>query len=376
MIMGYYMKKTYKFSRVLFLLSVMFLSLNSCGDDSAAPELDPDPNIVIEEYIIHSNWYLNNRFFQLDLPANPNNTVCDIPGRDPATFRIELQSIHLYKLLAPEESESATVQNVAAYVDSTGVFWNGAESPAPDFSDPCVYGSHWEEVYSFDFLIKPDSELIGIDLGLSLAADDVLAAVYHVVDQSGELVFTVGDRPGYDQHQQINLPNEDGLYYRMKIIKAPEQLREPFVFHYVLRNIYSLGGANFDVDYFKLSIERKDDDPNPEFDENQIPYLQIFGLDQYDAEYSPNPDGLVDLNNPSVIDLAKGLLRFPLDFPRPFNAGETAYAAYAGEGDFQWENTFLNNHQAPQLYDPEILSLDYHQFGFFNIVVTSSRLED
>ncbi len=162
----------------------------------------------------------------------------------------------------------------------------------------------------------------------------------------------------------------------MKIIKAPANRKSPFIFFYVLRNIYYLGGRNIDISVFDLKIERNDDSNSPGFDENGIPYIQLFGLDLDNPENTGVPDGLVDSHDISLFLMNKGLLRFPLSFPTPFNAGEAAHALNAEIQDFEWEDTYLQNQQAPQLYDANFLPQEYPNYGFFRIVTQIGTLEN
>lgn len=360
---------------MIILLVILSLMLAGCGNDDASPEIDLDPTPSIEEHNVASGEYLNHRFFRLDLPAGPHYPVSDIPGRDTAALRIDISSIQIFQLMEPGIMEVDDVRNVAAYVDTTGVFWTTEECPEQDFSHPFLYGERWKRV-DFDLLLDVDGQVVAIDLGRQMASEDILAAAYDVVDQNGIFSFSVGDNPGYDDDNRINLPYEEDLYYRMKILKASENQMEPFSFFYVLRNIYSLQGMNIDVDYFDLKIEQNIDGLFQDVDENQIPYIQIFGLDQNDLEDSGTPDGFVDLNNVGVFDLQRGLLKFPLDFPTPFSAGQLAYTAYANDSNFEWEGTFLQTNQTPQLYDINYFSQEYPQYSAFRIVVQLGVLED
>jgi len=223
-----------------------------------------------------------------------------------------------------------------------------------------------------------------MDLRTQMIEEDVLAVVYEVELSNGSIV-RVGDIPGLDEPGQI-VNGGDGVYYRMKLLKAPVSDQEVFTFQYVLRNIYSLGSVNIDMLKFGLRIERNVPAGAgfPCLDENGIAYIQIFGLDRDDPQGSGNPDGLVDLWDPFILDLQKGLLRFPLDFPMPFAPGgnpigrweeadafaESVYTSYADTSAFVWDLSFLQYNQTWQLYDPTIYPPEYSQFARFRIIAT------
>lgn len=355
------------FIQASLLLAISLFFIIGCEDECSCPEINEDPIELIEEHTILSSSYLNHRFFRLDLPASQDCPVSDYPGRDVTTLRIDPNSIQVFQLMNPEEPGPNDVQNMAVYLDTTGVFWSTEECPEQDFFSPYLYGERWREL-DMDITVDTDGEFEAIDLGHQMAPQDVLGIIYNVVDTSGGVVFKIGDHPGTDNENRVALPGEENLYYKMKLLKAPENMKERFPFYYVLRNIYYLGFGNIDISSFDLQIERNDDSLLPGQDENQIPYIQIFGLDQCDEAYSLNPDGVADFQNEVIFDMRQGLLRFPQKLHHPFSAGEEAYETYAGSEVFQWEGTYLSENQAPLLYDPETLSLFYPAFDFFKIV--------
>jgi cell surface protein SprA len=87
----------------------------------------------------------------------------------------------------------------------------------------------------------------------------------------------------------------------------------------------------------------------------------------------PGPDGVVDFNDPTLFDLQRGLLKFPIfSFPTPFNATQAQYSAYAGYEGFAegFSESYLAANLTPQLYDPDILPSEYPQYGKFRLVAS------
>ena len=348
--------------------------LLSAGCDPNQSETAPG-DIQVPDHVIYSSEYLNHRFFRLDLPLQ------EIPNGRVQGDEILIESIRFFQLL-PGEPVAGDIADVATYADSVGF----QEWENTDFYNPHLFGHRWREIGidAWDPLLDPDGHLIAVDLRTQMADEDVLAVIYDIKMADGSIV-QVGDIPGLDEpEQEVN--GGDGLYYRMKLLKASVSDQEVFTFQYVLRNIYSLGAANIDIDTFGLRIERNvpAGADQPHLDENGLAYILIFGLDRDDPQGSGNPDGLVDFWDPFIFDLQKGLLKFPLDFPMPFAPGgnpidrweeadaiaEATYAANADTSAFVWDLSFLRYNQTWQLYDPHIFPPEYSQFSRFRIIAS------
>ena len=334
----------------------------------------------VTEHVIPSWSYLNNRFFRLDLPPLPQDqheifgyATPDDPGRDSAAEyggnqRIDPTSVRIYRKLGSVPPQTDDVQYVAATIDPTGV-WDPAHL-APLSVDDYEYGLVWRPL-PVSFLRDVDDNIIAVDLGTEMQDADILAVTYDVVDRNtGDLLWRVGEDPNNPDAERGLLIGEQA-YYRMKLLKPAQP--EPFTFQYVLRNIYPLGGTNIDPESFELRIETTTVQDNPDQHGTQgLRYLRLFGLDSENPQGEPQPDGVVDKHIPELIDLDRGLLKFPFDFPEPFASDEDTYREYAGlpPGDAQWEwdGTLLADDRTPEIYDPETLPSDYDRFGTFRLV--------
>jgi hypothetical protein len=352
---------------IALLVAGLFVVAGCENDDPVATPEDPLP-----EFVTYSSDYLNHRFFQLDLP------LIEPGGRDIGDH-ILLETIKIFKLIQAAQPSPGDLLNVATYVDSLGFLnWGGL-----DFENPYLFGRVWREINVWVPVRDADGQLVAVDLGPQMAFEDILAVIYEVRQADGAIV-KVGDNPGLDVPQQTVIGGE-GLYYRMKLLKAAVWDREPHTFGYVLRNIYSLGSGNIDPAGFALRIERNEPGINqPWRDENWVDYLRIFGLDRDNPLRTGFPDNQVDFWDPFLINLEKGLLTFPRDFPRPFAPGgnptgryeeadmmaAAVYSAYADTAAFVWDPSFLRDNQTWQIYDPEVYPWDYPQYEAFKIITT------
>ncbi len=359
------------------LLCAGLLLVSGCDSDD--PVVTPEtPEIPLTEFVIASSDYLNHRFFKLDLPFE------EAPGGRRLGDRILLETIKIFQLMPDGPPGLGDLTNVAVYVDSMGFRnWDGI-----NFHEPHMFGRRWREIFPWywDVMLDHDGHLIAVDLRTKMSDQDVLAVIYEVRLADGGIV-KVGDSPHFDAPEQEVVGGE-GLYYRMKLLKAPVSDQEPRSFRYVLRNIYSLGAANIDQTTFALRIERNAAGAiQPQQDETGLDYIRIFGLDRDNPQQSGYSDGLVDWWDPFIFDLAKGLLKFPLDFPMPFAPGgqifasgdpadqvaEAFYSAYADTSSFVWNPSFLWANQTWQLYDPSVFPPDYPQHTSFRIIATYGK---
>ena len=348
---------------------VALLLAAGCGDDPFGPD---GPGAPLRRTITTESWnYLDNRFFRLDLPVVDldgdvqHDAVLgygrpDNPGRAPGEW-IARDSIRIYKFAGGEAPQPMDLQNAAVAADTTGRW-----SDLPP-AEAWTAGLVWRPV-EFDLYLADGDSLIAVDLRQEMSTVDLLGVVYDVVDAHGQSIYHVGDDPWRGDPPGLDI---DGVpHYRMKLLKPAS--RDPFTFQYVLRNVYYLGAANIQTCDFDLVIERNTEEADADRETNGLPYLRIFGLDRHDPGGGGGPDGIVDENDARLFDLARGLLRFPLDFPRPFAATAEAYATLAGVSPqaFAWDETHLSQLLTPAIYDPATLPSQYSDHGTFRLVAT------
>ncbi len=333
----------------------------------------------VSDHVIESWDYINNRFFRLDLPQFGANVLGysrpDNPGRVNGE-QIDRSSIRIYRFIGGGVPQPADVQNVAVTIDTTGR-WENLPPAGPAWTSGLV----WRPV-EYDLYLTDTNVLIAVDLRQEMTETDLLGVVYDVLDANGQFLYRVGEDPNL---ASPGLDINGVLHYRMKLLKP--STRDPFTFQYVLRNFYSLGGANIDPESFQLRIERNTTDlqadlhyPGNDSGQGAIEYLQVFGLDIQNAQGVPGADGEVDKNDLNRFDLARGLLKFPLDFPTPFAADRDAYAANAGfpnEADFPWDDPslsdatrFLAENLTPEIYQSNTNPSQFSNYAKFRLVAS------
>lgn len=328
------------------------------------------------EHVIEAYRYLNNRFFRLDLPRNDLvvHDRPDMPGRDRATETIDVNSVLVYKFVGSGLPQTNDVRNIIPVPDTTGV-WDPAmvDSMVTNHLDILDYGELWRPV-PFELLLVQEgatTKIAAIDLKYEQQVNDVLVVTYDVDTADGRR-WRVGDRPGEDEGNRVDIDGQP--YYRMKLLK-PQQ-PEPYTWQYVLRNIYSLGGTNIDASTFDFKIELNTftDFPNLDLDAtgngSGLDWFRIFGLDVQNQQSQPGGDMLVDIHRAEIFDLSRGLLKFPLDFPEPFNASSAQYAAYADTSVFDYDTSQLSENLIPQIYDPNTNVNNMSDYTQFKLVAT------
>ncbi|MBE0564323.1 MAG: hypothetical protein IH621_00030, partial [Krumholzibacteria bacterium] len=317
----------------------------------------------VEPKILLSHQFINNRFFKL---VNGRETTFIDPS-----WRIDRPSIQIFRSRPSTGGAGANeINNVAAYIDSTGVWGDFVEG-----GEPFRKGFVWQRL---DFGIMEDTggRIYALDLGSGITDTDYLAITYRIVDAQGNVVAQVGDDPNLGGAASRPVPNDDELYYAMKLLKAPPSPAEPVSHGYVVRNIYSLGGSDIDPTTFDFRIERTDNSLNPQQDETGVDYFEIFGLDKEDPRGGPR-DGVVDWHRPELFDLQRGLLKFPVDVPEPFApaAPESFYEGNVDRADWTYAGSaYLVENQVPQLYSPLTPPNLYGNYGKFQLVATHAAV--
>ncbi|MDZ7374429.1 MAG: cell surface protein SprA [candidate division KSB1 bacterium] len=151
-----------------------------------------------------------------------------------------------------------------------------------------------------------DTDLGYVQLNNPVGDGEVLAVAYET--HSGRKVGDID----FDPQTQTTII--------LRILKSPKPTPKDSTWDLEWKNVYYLGATNIQREGFSLKIFYKPPSGDPE--ETQVvdgkakTYLQIFGLDRFDLNGNPNPDGAVDID-PNILNLARGELIFP-DL-RPFD---------------------------------------------------------
>ena len=311
-----------------------------------------------------SHQFLDNRFFALYSGAETTPI-------DP-TWRVDRNTVQVFRRRSSTGGAGANeINNVAVYVDQSGIWADYVPG-----SEPYNKGFVWERL-DFEIMEDTNGRIYALDLGGGIADTDYLAIVYRILDSSGGLIAQVGDDPNREPFvQQRSVPNDTEKYYAMKLLKAPSNAQEPVSHGYVWRNIYSLGGSDIDPTTFEFSIERTDNETNPQQDELGANYIRIFGLDKEDPRGGP-PDGVADWHRPELFDLERGLLKFPGNAPQPFAPDDPQAFYESNVNDDAWQYTqsaYLSDNQVPLLYDPATLPSQYKDYGRFQLVSTHAAV--
>lgn len=314
----------------------------------------------ITQHQILSHAYYRNRFFRL----TSDKEQFRIPMND-----IDPNSVRIYKRLPGGELVGEQIENVAVYSDVSGRWDMNFAATNPAFR-----GDRWEPVPidtdesspGYSLLVDEQNVWWGVDLNSDQGDGTILAVTFNT-----ENFGRVGDDPGgpgstiFEDGVAV-----DGEWIRMKLLKAPATEADSMAHALMIRQIYGLGGAGIDAGSFGLRIERVDAGTDtPQYDENGVSYLQIFGLDEGDDYGVGVRDEEPDLRRGTLFNLKKGLLMFPESFPQPFAADSSAYLANAANTEFVWDpESFLATNLVPNLYRAGESVGNFPQYSKFRLV--------
>ncbi|MHB8078090.1 MAG: T9SS outer membrane translocon Sov/SprA, partial [Candidatus Krumholzibacteriia bacterium] len=321
----------------------------------------------VTEHVIECQNYVANRFFYLDLQAGTTafDGVVDVPGRA-AGLKIDPQSVHVYQFVANAAPSASSIENVALYLDTSGI-WNLDAAPAP------FPGQRFTEVEWLP-LNDENNQMIAIDLTRSYEDGAMLGVIYSVVDAAGAVQYKVGDVPGLDEAHRVPLGTDGKLYLHMKLLKPDFYTQQnAHTWYYAMRNIYPLGGTNIDASSFQFEIQFNStalEAPGYDSGNVSLPWIRIFGLDRLDTAGNPVPDGVADYQDGLLFDLVNGLLKFPRNVTRPFAmADSSVYITNAGGATaFNWQTSQLRTNEVPEIYDYTVPAAQRGQYNRFKLV--------
>lgn len=142
--------------------------------------------------------------------------------------------------------------------------------------------------FDFDRLTETDDYLIDLDLG-------IISFISQISDNS-----TVGI---IYQTATQNFGSESQNSLEVKIIKRKQSNPQQDTWFYELRNIYSMGGTNYEEESFKIEVYRNNNNTQETFDDNGIIYNDYLGFSD-------------DTANDNAVDRQKGIIIFP--YLQPF----------------------------------------------------------
>lgn len=130
---------------------------------------------------------------------------------------------------------------------------------------------------------------------------------------NGQGPFTVGEIS-----TERRLKDDESIF--LKLIRPNSINTSLPTWDLMMKNIYNLRASSIDPSSFKLRIKYKDDasgidNPSlhvggPEIE--NIPLVQLLGLDQYNQNLDPTPDGAFDFIPGATINTDRGYLIFPV----------------------------------------------------------------
>lgn len=179
--------------------------------------------------------------------------------------------------------------------------------PASEFVETKT-ASQLEE--GVDFIVN--RQLGYISLTRNLADNQSLAVAYQYT-WNGAGPFTVGE---LSSERRLN--DDESIF--LKLLRPNSVDPDLPTWDLMMKNIYHINGASNNPDDFTLRINYRDDASgidNPYLHEGGAgienePLIELLGLDQYNRQNDPNPDGYFDFISGVTINTDRDLLIFPV----------------------------------------------------------------
>ncbi|MBN2012686.1 cell surface protein SprA [candidate division KSB1 bacterium] len=228
-------------------------------------------------------------------------------------FPLNAQGEHTYA------SEDQVIDEIEVYVttsenDPDGIQGYAAADKNKIFEDTFEPTEEHKEAYwkrlefSTEYELQPD--LGYIRLKQPVLDGKMLAVAYK--DKGGRTVGEIDYEAVTDSTKKTSKP----IHLRMLKPELPKPSDRTWWL--MFRHVYSLGAKEISPDGFelKINLEPPSGDPQETIEMNGKvqSYLELFGLDKYDVNGSPNPDNIID-NNPNILRLNEGELHLPSLYP-------------------------------------------------------------
>ncbi len=157
-----------------------------------------------------------------------------------------------------------------------------------------------------------DESMGYLKMAAQLQDGEVLAVAYRIIDPKTKLTV---DGEEYGDYARTDTSSAN--YYILKLIKPETMQPSHPCWDLEMKNIYNLGTTGIEKEGFDLDIYYTQSNSDLNYDPvTGKRFIQLFGLDKNDDNNTGQPNGVIDLNDPYIINLFTGELWFP--FLRPF----------------------------------------------------------
>ncbi len=213
-----------------------------------------------------------------------------------------------------------------------------------------------------------------IKLATPAQESEVIAIAYRdsAIRDNGLLVWEYGDLPssffseGDTRALGIPVPGDT---LRLKVIKEENSKPTSKSWDLEWKNVYYLGATDIDPTDFSLKLKYTEGTIDSEESTDGVNFLTMYGLDRKNESGENTPDGILDVDNTSLLDLKSGELFFP--YLQPFKP----YIVVADSGANLVEdalNGSVGNGGNPELVDQE----DYQCFSFYDNTSNLNSFKD
>jgi hypothetical protein len=233
------------------------------------------------------------------------NQISDLDNRKRTYFFLDVPDFGKVPSLIEVSSVEVFIDDLNGYNNEKGTIPAVAYLFRPDGSkDTTHFAGNFdkqlpEEDYHFEYFYGPFFPILVIDG--ALPANHVLAVTYKEV--VGGADRWIGNPDPFNLELKMLVPPDDELELDLT------EGRWAALHKHELRNVYYLGSEAIIKESFRLSIKKRSGGAGVDEDAlNEIPYIEILGLDRRGPTAGTPPDGLIDED---YIDLDRGILLFP-----------------------------------------------------------------
>ena len=327
-----------------------------------------------EQIFKRDNDYLRFRYFWLFDPFQ-DTVWAHYTGRTPGSTPAKIIEFKLYKTASYEKQQTEPLALCLPAVPDTLTIAQIRDTNLLQYS-PFQEVENLEFVEENDYFVEKEQFWLTLNDNSPISEQTILACYMRV--EVGSDTVVIGELPAEGDAKA------DTVSLLLLLLKPDDPRPDNPTWRLEWKNVYDLGVRDINPDGFKMDIYRgkrgteRREGENENF-QGDVPYIEILGLDRFNTNGVPTPDGIVD-DNPQILDRSRGHLiflnSFPFaatSYPTPVNFGGQTIRNFLGDTLSYARDSVGLTPQAPNIYAGQTATNRQEASEYYLAISTTER---